>query len=52
MSGELLENTISMLRNRGPFGGFSEEIIKSLLEGMWNEVEYAYKDSEKLEGQL
>ena len=42
---ELSVYIISELRKRGTFGGFSEEIIQSLLEVMWNKVEYALKDS-------
>ena len=43
---------IAELRKRGTFGGFSEEIIQSLLEVMWNKVEYDFKDSRKVEGQV
>ena len=42
---ELSVYIISELRKRGTFVGFSEEIIQSLLEVMWNKVEYALKDS-------
>ena len=33
------------LRKRGTFGGFSDESMKSLLEGMWNKLEYDLKGS-------
>ena len=45
-------NIISDFRNRGFFFIFREERIQLLLEGMWNKVEYALKDSPKLAGQL
>ena len=40
------------MRKRGIFGGFSEEKMQPLLEGMWNKVEYAMKDSLKSAGKL
>ena len=40
------------LRKRGKFDGFSEERMKSLLEGMWNKVEYALNELRKMAGQL
>ena len=43
---------IAELRKRGTFGGFGGERMQSLLEGMWNKSEYAFKDSHKLSGQL
>ena len=52
MVDELLGNIISELRKRVTFGGFSEDMMQSLLEGMWNKVEYALKDSQKFTGQL
>ena len=39
-------------RKRGKFGGFSEERMQSLLEGMRNKVEYDLKSSQKAAGQL
>ena len=36
----------------GTFGGFSEERIQSLLEVIWNKVEYYLKDPQKAAGQL
>ena len=33
-------------RKRGTFGGFSEERMQSLLEGIYNKVDYALKDSQ------
>ena len=47
MVGGVLGNIIAELRKRGTFGGFSEYIIQSLIEGMWYKVEYALKDSQK-----
>ena len=52
MSDEVSENIIAELRKRGTFGGFSEERIQSVLEGMWNKVDYSLKDSRKMAGQL
>ena len=52
MAYEVLGNIIAESRKRGEFGGFSEERMKSLLEGMRNKVEYALKDSKQLAGQL
>ena len=52
MEDELLGNIAVELRKRGTFGGFSEEMMQSFLEGMWNKVEYALKDSRKSAGQL
>ena len=45
---ELLGNIIADLRKSGTFGGFIEERMQSLLEGMWAKVEYALKDSKKI----
>ena len=52
MADEVSGNLVVELRKRGIFCGFSEERMQSLLEGMWNKVEYALKDSRKLAGQL
>ena len=52
MSDEVLGNIAAELRKRGTFGGFSEKRMKSSLEGMWNKVEYNFKDSRKSSGQL
>ena len=49
---EVSGNIIAELRKRGTFGGFSEERMQSLLEGMWNKIEYDLKDSQELAGQL
>ena len=51
MAGELSGNMIAELRERGTFDGFSEERMQSLLEGMWNKVEYALKYPRKVAGQ-
>ena len=51
MADELLWGIVAELSKRGKFGGFSEEGMQSLLEGMWNKVEYALKGSRKLAGQ-
>ena len=40
---------IAELRKRETFGDFSEDRMKSLLESMWNKVEYALKDSRKVD---
>ena len=45
-------NIIVDLSKRGAFGCFSEERIQSVLEVMWNKVEYDLKDSPKMVGQL
>ena len=42
-------NIVAELLKRGTFGGFSEERMQSVLEGMWNKVEYSLKDSLKLQ---
>ena len=52
MSDEVLGNIVPELRKRGNFGGFSEERMQSVLERMWNKVDYALKDSRKMAGQL
>ena len=49
---EVSENIISDLRKRGKFGGFSEERMQLVLEGIWDKVEYNLKDSQELAGQL
>ena len=49
---ELSGNIIAELRKSGTFGGFIEESMQLLLEGMWDKVEYALKDSKKSAGQL
>ena len=45
---EVSRNIVAELRRRRKFGGFSEERLQSVLEGMWNKVEYALKDSQKM----
>ena len=52
MADELSGNIFAQLRKRGTFGGFGEEMMQSLLEGTWNQVEYALKDQQKSAGQL
>ena len=52
MADEVLENIVAELSNRGTFGRFSEEKMQSVLEGMWNKVEYSLKDSRKTADQL
>ena len=52
MVDEASGNIIADLRKRGAFGSFSEERMQLVLEGMWNKVEYALKDSQKMAGQL
>ena len=52
MKYEVLGNIIAELRKRGEFGGFSEERMQSVIEGMWNKVDYSLKDSRKMAGQL
>ena len=41
---EVSGNIVVELRKRGIFGGFSEDIMQLVLEGVWNKVEYALKD--------
>ena len=38
MADEVLGKIIAELRKRGKFGGFSDERMQLLLEGMWNKV--------------
>ena len=52
MVDEVSVNIIAELRKRGIFGGFSEERMHLFPEGIWNEIEYALKDSQKSAGQL
>ena len=52
MEDELLGNTIAELRKSGTFGGFIEESMQLFLEGMWDKVDYALKDSKKSACQL
>ena len=44
MVDELSGNIFAELMKSGRFGGFVEESIQLLLEGMWYKVEYALKD--------
>ena len=44
MVDELLGNIVAEFKKRGTFGGFGEERIQSLLEGIWNKVEHNLKD--------
>ena len=50
MAYKVLGNIVAELRKRRIFGGFSEERMQSVLEGMWNKVEYDFKDSRKMAG--
>ena len=52
MVDELLGNITAELRKSGPFGGFIEESMQLLFEGMWDKIDYALKDSKKLSGRL
>ena len=52
MADKLSANIIAELRKSGTFGGFIEESMQLLLEGMWDKAEYAFKDSKKPAGQL
>ena len=38
MADKVSGNIIAELRKRGTFGGFNEESMQSVLEGMWNKV--------------
>ena len=52
MVDEVTGNIIAEFSNSRTFGGFIEDRMWSLLEGMWDKVEYALKDSQKSAGQL
>ena len=52
MVDEVYRNIVAELRKKGTFGGFNEESMQSLLEVMWNKVEYDFRDSLKAAGQL
>ena len=52
MVDEVSENIVAELRKRETFDGSSEERIQSLLEGMWNKIEYALYYLLKASGQL
>ena len=52
MLDKLLENIVAYLMKREIFGGFSEERVKSVLEGIWNKVDYDLKYLQKMAGQL
>ena len=52
MVDELSGNILAELMKRRTFGGFIDESMQLLLEGMWYKVEYALKDSKKSAGQL
>ena len=47
MAYEVSGNIVAELTKRATFGGFSEERMQLVPEGMWNKVEYALKDSRK-----
>ena len=52
MEDEVLGIIIFELRKILIFGVFNEERMQSVLEGMWNKVEDALKDSRKMAGKL
>ena len=52
MSDEVSGNIIAELRKRGKFGGFGEERMQSVIEGICNKVEYALNELRKMTGQL
>ena len=52
MADEVSGNIVAQLKNRGTFGGFSEERTQLVLEEMWNQVECYLKDKQKITGQL
>ena len=52
MEDEVSGNIIAELRKKGTFGSFSGDWMQLFLEGMWNKVECALKDSQKGSGQL
>ena len=45
MTDKLSGNIVAELRKRGTLGGLSDLRMKLALEGMWNKVEYALKDT-------
>ena len=47
MADEVSGNIVAELRKRGTFGGFSEERMHLVLEGMWDKVEYDLNDAQK-----
>ena len=47
MADDVLVNIVVQWRKRGIFVGFSGERMYSLIEGMWNKVEYDLKGSQK-----
>ena len=51
MADEVSGNIVADLRKRGTFGGFSEEMMQSVLKVMWNKVKYALKYSQRMSGQ-
>ena len=52
MVDEVSSNIVAEMKNRGIFGGFSEERMQYLLKGTWNKLEYVLKVLRKMEGQL
>ena len=46
MRDEVSGDIVADLRKRGTFGGLSGERMQSLIYGMWNKVEYDFKDSQ------
>ena len=47
MADDVLVNIVVQWRKRGIFVGFSGERMYSLIEGMWNKVEYYLKGSQQ-----
>ena len=47
ISDEVSGNIVAEFRKRGTFGGFSEERIQSVLQGIRDKLEYDLKDSRK-----
>ena len=45
MAHEVSGNIVAELRKRGTFGGFSEDVMQSFHEVMFNTVAYSLKDS-------
>ena len=52
MADEVSGNIVAELSKLGNFGGFSEERMQSLLEGLWNKAEHVLNDSQKPVGKL
>ena len=52
MVDEVQANIVAELIKRGTFGGFNQDRMQSLFEGIWNKVEGAMKNPQKSAGQL